>query len=67
MEISGITGQYSGSYPLRLGQVRSVLSDRMSIRTKLEESVAKEDYERAAMYRDRLRALEGCAVAVGER
>jgi protein arginine kinase activator len=66
MESSGITGQYSGSYPLRLGQVHAVLSDRMTIRTKLEESVAKEDYEKAAFYRDRLRALETSAVAAAD-
>ncbi|MDR3284367.1 MAG: UvrB/UvrC motif-containing protein [Treponema sp.] len=66
MENAGIMGQYSGSFPDRLGQFRSALTDRMSIRTKLEESVAKEDYEKAALYRDRLRSLERCAAVAGD-
>jgi protein arginine kinase activator len=60
METSGVTGQYAGSFPTQLGQFHSTLTDRMTIRAKLEESVAKEDYEKAALYRDRLRSLERC-------
>lgn len=57
---------YSGSMPERLANFRSVLTDRMILRTKMEESVANEEYEKAALYRDRLKALEKCAVSNGE-
>lgn len=57
---------YSGTMPERLANFRSILTDRMVLRTKMEESVAIEDYEKAALYRDRLRALEKCAVANGD-
>lgn len=62
----GVSGSYTGSMPARLASFRSSLTDRMLLRSKMEESVANEDYEKAAIYRDRLRALEKCAVADGE-
>ena len=40
----------------------SVLVDRMQLKKKLEQSVAQEEYEKAALYRDRLKALDKCAV-----
>lgn len=55
---SGITGPYTGSMPQRLSTFRSVLTDRIVLQTKLEESLKKEDYEKAAVYRDYLKALE---------
>lgn len=61
-----ITGPYTGSMPERLANFRSVLTDRMMLRTKLEESIASENYEKAALYRDRLKALERCPVTDGE-
>lgn len=61
----GINGVYAGALPKRLAHFRSALTDRIWLRTKLEESVANEDYEKAALYRDRLKALEKCAVADG--
>jgi protein arginine kinase activator len=57
MDQSGILGAYSGDLPQRLAQSRSSLTDRVEIQGKLEESIAREDYERAAMYRDQLRGL----------
>lgn len=54
----GIRGTYSGKMPLRLSTFRSVLTDRIALQGKLEESLKKEDYEKAAVYRDYLRALE---------
>jgi protein arginine kinase activator len=63
MEGAGIKGAYRGDYPLRLEQAHSVLTDRVDIRTKLEESIAKEEYEKAAFYRDRLKALDASTVA----
>ncbi|MBO5137699.1 MAG: UvrB/UvrC motif-containing protein [Spirochaetaceae bacterium] len=62
----GVIGSYTGSVPRRLANFKSVLTDRMMLRSKLDESIAREDYEKAAIYRDRLKALEKCAVADGE-
>ena len=44
--------------PKRLDTFRSVLTDRIALQGKLEESLKNEDYEKAAVYRDYLRALE---------
>lgn len=63
----GADGQYTGSMPNRLRNFRSVLNDRIVLRTKLEESLKKEDYEKAALYRDYLRALEKTRVAGGDQ
>ncbi|HIW37277.1 MAG TPA: UvrB/UvrC motif-containing protein [Candidatus Treponema faecavium] len=65
LQQEGISGVYAGTLPKRLAHFRSALTDRIWLRTKLEESVANEDYEKAALYRDRLKALEKCAVADG--
>ena len=54
----GIKGSYSGRMPKRLATFRSVLTDRIALQGKLEESLKNEDYEKAAVYRDYLRALE---------
>ncbi|WP_147612546.1 UvrB/UvrC motif-containing protein [Treponema pectinovorum] len=62
----GITGSYTGLMPHRLSNFRSVLTDRIVLQTKLEESIKKEDYEKAAVYRDYLRALEKTPVNNGE-
>lgn len=62
----GINGPYTGTMPKRLKNFRSVLNDRIVLQTKLEESVKKEDYEKAAIYRDYLRALEKTPVAGGD-
>lgn len=61
----GITGPYTGTMPRRIASFRSVLTDRIDIEAKLEESVKNEDYEKAAVYRDYLRALEKRSVADG--
>jgi len=57
---------YRGSLPKRIKNFRSVLTDRIVIRAKLEESLKKEDYEKAAIYRDYLKALEKSPVAGGD-
>lgn len=54
----GIEGTYHGELPKKLAHFRSVLTDRMMYQEKLAEAVALEDYEKAAVYRDRLKALE---------
>ncbi len=63
----GMKETYTGSMPERLANFRSVLTDRMLLQSKMEQSVASEDYEKAAIYRDRLKALEKCAVFDGEQ
>ena len=66
LERRGIKGSYTGSLPERLSTVHSVLNDRMILQNKLDQAVASEDYEKAAMYRDYLKALEKSAVSSGE-
>ena len=66
LEAAGQGGPYTGSMPERLAHFKSVLTDRMLLKNKLEQSIANEEYEKAAMYRDRLKALDKCAVANGE-
>ncbi len=61
----GITEKYTGSMPRRLSSFKSVLTDRIVLQSKLEESVKNEDYEKAALYRDCLKALEKSPVSGG--
>lgn len=63
----GISGKYTGSMPKRLSSFRSVLTDRIALQNKLNDAVAREDYEKAAMYRDFLKALEKKAVSGEEK
>lgn len=53
----GIKGEYKGSLPKRLKGYRSTLVDRMTMQIKLEEAIAAEEYEKAALYRDYLKVL----------
>ncbi|MBQ4377787.1 MAG: UvrB/UvrC motif-containing protein [Treponema sp.] len=62
----GVLPPYKGTLPKRLKNFRSVLTDRIVIQAKLEESLKHEDYEKAAVYRDYLKALEKSPVAGGE-
>ncbi|MCR5317345.1 MAG: UvrB/UvrC motif-containing protein [Treponema sp.] len=63
---NGINGSYTGSMPERLSGVHSVLNDRIVLQNKLNDAVASEDYEKAAMYRDYLHALEKSPVSGGD-
>ena len=65
MSQKGLNGSYTGSMPSRLANIRSVLNDRIALQNKLNAAVQNEDYEKAAMYRDYLRALEKTAVSSG--
>jgi len=65
MEKNGVSGKYSGSMPKRLSCFRNSLTDRTDLQAKLEEAVKSENYEKAAVYRDFLRALEHGSVARG--
>ncbi|MBQ3671648.1 MAG: UvrB/UvrC motif-containing protein [Treponema sp.] len=62
----GITAPYTGTMPRRLKNFKSVLTDRIVLQAKLEESLKREDYEKAAIYRDYLKALEKSPVAGGD-
>ena len=57
LESYGISTEFKGSLPKRLNGYRSTLVDRMTMQIKLEEAVAAEDYEKAALYRDYLKVL----------
>lgn len=63
MQERNIKGPYTGSLPLRIAGFHSRLTDRVDIQAKLEESVRNEDYEKAAVYRDYLKALDKPAVS----
>ncbi len=60
-----IFAKYTGSMPKRLASFRNVLTDRIDIQAKLNLAVKQENYEKAAVYRDFLRALERGSVADG--
>ncbi len=57
-EKQGRTGDYRGTVPMRYEQRRSVLESRASLQNKLNESIANEEYEKAAVYRDKLREFD---------
>lgn len=62
----GMQDVYRGTMPARLSSFHSVLNDRIVLKNKMDYAVANEDYEKAALYRDYLRALEKSSVANGE-
>ncbi|MBQ9238372.1 MAG: UvrB/UvrC motif-containing protein [Treponema sp.] len=66
MKSHGIAGPYTGSLPRRISGYRSLLTDRMDLQTKLEESLRNEEYEKAAVYRDYLRALDRKPTSSGD-
>lgn len=57
--------KYVGSMPKRLASFRNALTDRIDIQAKLNLAVKQENYEKAAVYRDFLRALERGSVVDG--
>lgn len=66
LKAEGLEGTYRGNLPKQLANFHSVLNDRMILQAKLSDAVAVEDYEKAALYRDRLKALETRSVNYGE-
>ena len=58
MKKEGIYGEYTGSMPNKILHFKSDLTDRMMMQKLLEKAIADEDYEKAAVYRDRLKVLE---------
>ncbi|QTQ13767.1 UvrB/UvrC motif-containing protein [Treponema parvum] len=65
LKAKNILGPYTGSMPARLTSFRSRITDRMDIQAKLNASLKSENYEKAAMYRDYLKALERSSVSDG--
>lgn len=63
IENNGIKESFKGKMPARLASFHSVLNDRIILRRKLENAVESEEYEKAAKYRDYLKALENEAVS----
>lgn len=57
-EKQGKTGDYRGTVPMRYEQKRSILESRASLQNKLDESIANEEYEKAAVYRDKLKEFD---------
>ena len=66
MKQHGIDFSYTGSMPKGLSGFRNALTDRADLQAKLDEAVKNENYEKAAVYRDFLKALERGSVADGQ-
>ncbi|MEE1181193.1 MAG: UvrB/UvrC motif-containing protein [Treponema sp.] len=65
LENNGVKDVFKGTMPARLSTIHSVLNDRVILQNKLNDALEREDYEKAAMYRDYLKALESHAVSDG--
>lgn len=65
LETNGIKEPFKGELPARLAHFKSVLRDRMILQNKLNDALQNENYEKAAMYRDYLKALEQNSVSQG--
>lgn len=57
MEKKGTRPLYKGTLPRRVSTFRSPITDRLDLQNKEQEAVLNEDYEKAAFYRDCLKAL----------
>ncbi|MBE6350640.1 MAG: DNA helicase UvrBC [Spirochaetaceae bacterium] len=53
-----ITLPFSGKLPKQILHFKSHITDRMLMQNLLEQAVEREDYEKAAYYRDQLKLLE---------
>lgn len=63
----GITAPYQGSFPKKIKGYKSTLTSRVEMQFKLEEALEKEEYEKAAFYRDYLKVLNGEASSSGSQ
>lgn len=66
LKMQNIKGDYKGSLPKHLKGYKSTLVNRVEMQLKLEEAIQKEEYEKAAFYRDYLRVLNHEKVTSGE-
>jgi protein arginine kinase activator len=51
-------GRHRGKYPRRLLAYKKILLDVMKLKEGLKEALGREDYEKAAVLRDRIKELE---------
>lgn len=58
----GISKNYTGSLPNRLANFKSSLNDRVILQEKLQKAIQNEDYEKAAIYRDKLKMLDNQSI-----
>jgi protein arginine kinase activator len=58
MRKSGGQHRHRGKYPRRLLAYKKILVDVMKLKEGLKEALGSEDYERAAVLRDRIKELE---------
>lgn len=61
-----ISENYKGTLPKHLKGYKSTLVNRVEMQLKLEEAIEKEEYEKAALYRDYLKVLNGQIIVSGE-
>lgn len=54
----GIEQSYKGSLPKNVKGFDSALVARVEVQLKLDEAIQKEEYEKAAFYRDYLRVID---------
>lgn len=66
LKAHNITETYKGSLPKRLKGYKSTLVNRVEMQLRLEEAIASEEYEKAALYRDYLKVLNSRKVDNGE-
>ncbi len=52
------THQHRGKYPKKLREFKKLLIDKAEIKQKLQEAIQREDYEGAAVLRDKIHDLE---------
>jgi len=55
----GVEISYSGEYPAKLNEVKKTKMNPENLKKELQRAIEQEDYEMAAYYRDRIRALGG--------
>lgn len=58
LDAKNLTESHQGRYPSRLDSYKRLLVDRETLRDELNAAVIEENYEQAAVLRDRMRALE---------
>lgn len=59
LRAEGIEMRYTGALPPKLEAFRSPDPDPVNLKKELQKAIEHEDYEMAAYYRDRIRALGG--------
>ena len=58
----GVTKSYTGSLPNRIENFKSSLTDRALLQEKLQNAIQEENYEKAAVYRDKLKMLDNPSI-----